>query len=757
MIKSQRLGRAGVANSSTPEASEFLAALAIPFQTALDPACGTGGTLLKLGAGGSRSVVGFDIDRTALRRAEQRLQLAGIEANLRTADWLKQDLSVKFQSIVADFPFGLKYTEDALPERYRISDGDAIWLLRTSEQLAPGGRAVLMSTAGSTRRSGQMGRARNALVEMDMVRAVISMPAGTKTGSSSSPTVWVLGEPSRPEQRNYILLANLASYDLADDKQRISLTQEQIRDWLETGRAPRMEPWISRIVHSRELFDSDLTPANYLEIAPPIDRPRPEAPGRLLTELRIENIKAINESVAIPLRPLTLIYGKNSAGKSTILQSLLLAKQSAQAGNLTPTGPLADLGSLRSLTHRGDLSRPVSVGFSFASAPTIDGEGIVPDPSRIRSVDWSFGVNPRLGLESVLTARVGLGNENFLWRSASPDENIRDIRDSLFSLDLGEVSSLIDLTSDPSTDIPPSTRKNSSRPADASRRVVNFLDRGGWGSLPFERNGLLPSSVHSSIMLRLDDYPSRTRYGDLLFHFRNAEKFLQAISDEVFNTFSRMVYLGPLRKAPERVSRRTSSDTLDLPFFLLDNVSEQKAISRKLTSLGVPYQLSVASISERANLGALGDLASIILTDERTGVELSTADVGFGISQVLPIVTELSARSNSVILIEQPEIHLHPAMQGDLADLMIESSHSAGNANQIVVETHSENLILRVQRRIQEGTLDSTDVAVIYVGQHPEGHAIIQELRLDEAGQFIDSWPNGFFMERVDDLFGGLL
>jgi predicted ATPase len=123
--------------------------------------------------------------------------------------------------------------------------------------------------------------------------------------------------------------------------------------------------------------------------------------------------------------------------------------------------------------------------------------------------------------------------------------------------------------------------------------------------------------------------------------------------------------------------------------------------------------------------------------------------VGVGVSQVLPIVAQLALGSNDTVLLEQPELHLHPKAQADLGDLLVES---VGLGKQVIAETHSEHLLLRVLRRIRQGTLAPGDVSVLYVDAGDSGSSV-QELRLDSRGEFLDEWPNGFFEERIDELF----
>jgi predicted ATPase len=140
---------------------------------------------------------------------------------------------------------------------------------------------------------------------------------------------------------------------------------------------------------------------------------------------------------------------------------------------------------------------------------------------------------------------------------------------------------------------------------------------------------------------------------------------------------------------------------------------------------------------------------------------VSPQDVGIGISQVLPVLVHSMAERRKLIAIEQPEIHIHPALQAELGDVFIESAFGE-NKNCFLLETHSEHLILRILRRIREtaeGELPDgmppirpEDVAVLYVKPGEEGAEVI-EIPMTEDGDFAQSWPSGFFTERAKELF----
>ena len=138
------------------------------------------------------------------------------------------------------------------------------------------------------------------------------------------------------------------------------------------------------------------------------------------------------------------------------------------------------------------------------------------------------------------------------------------------------------------------------------------------------------------------------------------------------------------------------------------------------------------------------------------------SEVGAGISQVIPVVVAALEGRAGLSMIEQPEIHVHPRLQVGLGDLFIDAATRDGARRTILIETHSEHLMLRLLRRIEEthrGTLRPDDpqlrpeqLSVIFIEKR-DGEARATRLRIDETGEFIDRWPQGFFEERANELF----
>ena len=161
----------------------------------------------------------------------------------------------------------------------------------------------------------------------------------------------------------------------------------------------------------------------------------------------------------------------------------------------------------------------------------------------------------------------------------------------------------------------------------------------------------------------------------------------------------------------------------------------------------------------------------IHLKDKDKGTTVSLQDVGVGVSQVLPVIINAFGRQNEFIAIEQPEIHIHPALQAELGDLFIESA-LGDNKNTFLLETHSEHLILRLLKRVRETSegdfsgwpealksacpdgIRPEDIAVLYVQPGAEGAgAEIIELPVTPDGDFSRPWPSGFFTERANELY----
>ena len=142
------------------------------------------------------------------------------------------------------------------------------------------------------------------------------------------------------------------------------------------------------------------------------------------------------------------------------------------------------------------------------------------------------------------------------------------------------------------------------------------------------------------------------------------------------------------------------------------------------------------------------------------------SDVGVGVSQMIPIIVGCLADGIGLLIVEQPELHVHPAIQVGLGDLLIHvinaNNEGAFGSKSLIVETHSEHIMLRLLRRVRETaegdlppgapSLTPDPLSIVYVEPADDG-VNFRPLRIDEEGEFIDRWPSGFFEERAEELF----
>lgn len=186
----------------------------------------------------------------------------------------------------------------------------------------------------------------------------------------------------------------------------------------------------------------------------------------------------------------------------------------------------------------------------------------------------------------------------------------------------------------------------------------------------------------------------------------------------------------------------------NMPEFLYRNPKALSEVNDCLyNTLGIDYRVVV----ERANT-KFAELFEMRLEDLRreNDTTVSFADVGIGISQLLPILVRCLSCQGQSVLVEQPELHLHPRLQADFGSFLAETIKS-GYKNRYVIETHSEHLILRIKRLVREGVLKERDVSILFV-ERTESGSQVSRLALDSNGKLLNPWPGGFFVERLKEM-----
>jgi predicted ATPase len=561
----------------------------------------------------------------------------------------------------------------------------------------------------------------------------------------------------------------------------------------------------------------------------------------MLTELRLKNFKCFGNKTTVNLKPITLIFGPNSAGKSTVIQSLMLLRQSLDPtvnpyNQLIFRGHYTDLGSYKAAVYKHELNRDLKIGVSFSwRGKNIDREPLFWNTNtkgHTRAVDWCFtaaqetgGSSSKLTAGAVSSIKLTLKDKknkskNFQVVSMKNDEPFKDnfeeglsssdifgfktnkdqneFIDFIFSLEEKQFDSwLIEIREElkrltrrkkqveelKEEDLKSSTTLSAimaeRRQRDLEKISKDIADVKRLIKTPPDKKELLDPDILKvrekwkkeakkdpiffSQWGLLIGFPSKPKFLDTLQFQRvrstrtNTARTMHRVSRnfglDIHYLFRNLTYLGPLRSPPERhyvitggtigTVGKTGQNT---PRILVRSDRKFKQnVNKWLKKLGIRYNLSVKQIGTDVT----GDIATISLQDRETKVTVGPSDVGFGIGQLLPVLIEGLSTEPKVICVEQPEIHLHPRLQANLADFLIETS----NSNQWIIETHSEALILRLKRRIKEGNLKAENVSLLYVNPGPDGAEIV-DIGIDEEGNFINEWPDGFFEESFDEIFG---
>ncbi len=360
--------------------------------------------------------------------------------------------------------------------------------------------------------------------------------------------------------------------------------------------------------------------------------------------LRLKNFKAFRE-LRLDLGKLTILIGENSSGKTSVLQSLLLLKQTLEAPQSVGTLDLrtdnygVSFSSFRDIVY-GMPKESASIGF-----------GLSFDDFRVR-----FDIEKKKG--------EGIGVKKFL-------VNGRSI-----------------------------TSKTSG--------YYHFLPR-----------RFFKENEHES---------------------------------EIFEYFFEKIgYMGPLRQRGMRYyplhgtkPSWIGNQGEDIANYLHTHPDTEDAIRN--------WFVQEAKLTNHIEFQVLpGDQMEIVFHDPKTGFKIDISRLGFGFSQILPIAAAVFTEMNFLIF-EGPEIHLNPSLHGAIADLMIKGVH---NGKQIIVETHSEHILYRLQRRVAEGKINKKDVAIYYVSRGKDGSKA-DRLKITDNGELPD-WPTGFFESETEDIFGRLL
>lgn len=463
----------------------------------------------------------------------------------------------------------------------------------------------------------------------------------------------------------------------------------------------------------------------------------------------------------MPLAPITLIYGPNSAGKSTLVQSLALLKQTfekssleGEGAGLVFRGDLVDLGSFMTSVSRHDPTKKIELGLEFTPPVGSNVESALPDEAIYAGLSFEAGQH---GGSRQSLARLGMTGGRGEKRASAGDDFLTFKHDSNGDFEFADISNEKAIVALINAHAQSKRRASDDLAADnlvQLGRIVESTLAAGKDPVFFS-DGFFPTVPRPGF---LDDHHWDI---ELAVWF---EAYLHSQVRALGTILQRLKYLGPLRAIPSRYQDMGDQSALDvglagehtaqLLWRRSDLVNEVNLALRKLE---VPYDLSVLEISPEHGAAEteidelrIEPLVSTRLIHRVSGVSATPKDVGFGVSQMLPVVVQLLVNKGATLCIEQPEVHIHPRLQAKVGELIATSALE--KQNQVIVETHSETLINRIRLLLADPDhpLRPEHVQVLYIDD-VRGVAQPSSLRLDQLGEFLDPWPDGFFAESSAD------
>ena len=422
----------------------------------------------------------------------------------------------------------------------------------------------------------------------------------------------------------------------------------------------------------------------------------------MITHIRMKNFKSWEDSDEVKLAPLTGFFGTNSSGKSSLLQMLLLLKQTVGREEILFFGDeksLVNLGNFREVIHGHKEEELLELEFG----------GRLLKPLTIRTLQEIDKYRQRY---EFATSDI----DSFTFDTA--------IRGNASGMSIDSLSYTVG---------------------------PEAIDKIKW-----ENGNLYYGNKFAYSVSGTNCYGRRTKITDA---------FLSPLSSVFENLFKHVYPLGPSRIQPKRLYHWEGEDPESVgqngenmidsllnarvdqrttPYKGEDILIEER-VSAWLRKMDLAYSFSI----KRADGQADRDF-DVLIQKGPDSAKVTLADMGYGLSQFLPVLVHCYyVPPGSTLILEQPGVHLHPKAQADIADLLIEVIIERNL--QILIESHSEHLLNRLQRRVAEEKI-AADQTALYFCRHIDGASKIDKLDMDEFGN-ITNWPESFFGDEMGDLF----
>ncbi|WP_421306726.1 DUF3696 domain-containing protein [Aeromonas veronii] len=421
----------------------------------------------------------------------------------------------------------------------------------------------------------------------------------------------------------------------------------------------------------------------------------------MLNKLSLRNFKAFKNMTDLEIKPITIIAGKNSCGKSSIIQSLLLLKQTLESPlpvNLCLDGRFIKCSSLKELAYRLPAINRASIGYDLHF--------------KNRSLSLTF--SNKKENDTYVPKIVG--------RTIKNHDGISENIQKLTNKKLAEM--LNDLR--------------------FPHKIKKIIKK------EIQYNKFTPELVNFEYYSDGDD--EKIHSGSVpVFLITDLDGHSRHINKEIQN----FKYLSPVRAMPERAYLHYSPQVDELlsdgsnAAHLLWSKKDEKVLWKNeelKLSVAVNKCIECLGLSQKMTPSKIGDvLYTIGVSENLSGDNVSLSDVGFGYSQILPVILMglVNQKDDCLILLEQPEIHLHPSSAANLADLFLGFIECG---TRYIIETHSQELINKLRLRVIEKPELKDKINIVFVDSDNVNGASIRQFSIDENGMFPE-WPEGFLDE----------
>ena len=454
----------------------------------------------------------------------------------------------------------------------------------------------------------------------------------------------------------------------------------------------------------------------------------------MIRHVNLKNFKAWRE-LDIELGPrITGLFGTNSSGKSSLIQFLLMLKETKNNPDRNIVLDFGDsnkpinLGGFGDVIHRNDKSQKLEwrlswdgLGWAYSLLDPVTGQDETQVEYKELSIQSTVGMLTSEKSKSLKTHSIRYTHKDT--RSGS---------EATFSLK-------------------PHPDQESGFQFTSGSKIESDVETEHPNDYVF--SGVFPGPIKTHL------FPSEARFRvPVEDPVDKLEVAYEKLMDEIF-------YLGPLRDYPHRQYNWSGGSPSDvgsrgeltinaiLAASEKGNASQMEKGSRKLSfqevvairlkEMGLIHSFTVAEVAMGSNI-----YQAKVSVDKKSPKVLLT-DVGFGVSQVLPVIVLLNhVPEGSTVILEQPEIHLHPEVQSGLADAIVGIAETRDL--QVIVESHSEHLLRRLQRRVAEERISADMVRLYFVSQE-SGEACLTDIGLNEYGEIMN-WPPDFFGDEMEEI-----